>query len=130
MDREQSHGPRIVREKVVHTETLGRVSHARCGEIENNRSGVSNQLSQTVVANAKHHWKLSEQSAHRMETRPTHLESCFPPILESCNGNQAASNSIRQSQISTCAPNGSLTYIISRHTISDAIFNHLAIHSQ
>src|SRR5271167_1103098 len=48
MDREQSHGPGIVREKVVHTETPGKVSHARCGEIENNRSGVSNQLSQTV----------------------------------------------------------------------------------
>jgi hypothetical protein len=63
MDREQPHGPGIVHEKVVHTETRGGVSHARRGEIDDNRSArVSNQLSQTVVTNAKTHWKLSESN--------------------------------------------------------------------
>jgi len=52
MDREWPHGPGIVREKLVHTETPGRVSRERYGEIEDNRA-VSNQLSQTAVVNAK-----------------------------------------------------------------------------
>lgn len=80
----------------------GRVSRTRRGEIQDNSLAVSKRyLSQT-----QNSWEAVgvERSADRKETCPTLLESYFPPILESCNGSKAISNSIIQSQISACAP--------------------------
>ena len=108
MDREQSHGPGIVREKVVHTETPGRVSHARCGEIENNRSGVSNQLSQTVVANAKHHWKLSESNSP--PTGWKHVQHILNHV-----SHQSSNLAMAIEQPPT--PSGSLRYLLVRPTV-------------
>ena len=45
--RERPHGPEIVCEKVIHAETTGRVSSAKCGEIVYHRP-VRCQLSQTL----------------------------------------------------------------------------------
>jgi hypothetical protein len=49
MDRERALGLGIVREKVEHKKTPGRVSSGRCGEIEDNMSRKQTVL----VANAK-----------------------------------------------------------------------------